>query len=59
MGPGLLESVYEIVLAHALKKRGLKVERQVPVAIVFEGRSDYRRQRNSGLKFVENVISVH
>ena len=35
MGPGLLESVYEIVLAHALKKRGLKVERQVPVEIVF------------------------
>jgi len=37
LGPGLLESVYEIVLADALKKRGLKVERQMPVAIVFEG----------------------
>jgi iron complex transport system substrate-binding protein len=24
LGPGLLESVYEVVLAHALEKRGLK-----------------------------------
>ena len=37
MGPGLLENVYEIVLAHALKKRGLRVKRQVPVPIVFDG----------------------
>ena len=37
IGPGLLESVYEVILAHELKKRDLKVERQVPVAIVFEG----------------------
>jgi iron complex transport system substrate-binding protein len=37
LGPGLLESVYEAVLAHELKKRGLKVERQKPVPIVFEG----------------------
>ena len=36
MGPGLLESVYEIVLAHMLKKRGLKVERQMPVDIIFD-----------------------
>jgi GxxExxY protein len=35
LGPGLLESVYEVILAHELKKRGLKVELQVPVAIVF------------------------
>lgn len=37
LGPGLLESVYEITLAHELTKRGLKVERQVPVPIVYEG----------------------
>ena len=36
LGPGLLESVYEVVLAYELKKRGLKVERQVPVPIVYE-----------------------
>ena len=36
LGPGLLESVYEIVLSYELKKRGLKVERQMPVAIVYD-----------------------
>jgi GxxExxY protein len=37
LGPGLLETVYEIVLARELTNRGLKVERQVPVAIVYKG----------------------
>lgn len=37
LGPGLLESVYEIVLEHALRQRGLQVERQVPVTITFKG----------------------
>lgn len=35
LGPGLLESVYEVVLANELKQRGLGVERQVPVPITF------------------------
>jgi GxxExxY protein len=30
LGPGLLELVYEVTLAHKLEKRGLKVQRQVP-----------------------------
>lgn len=37
LGPGLLESVYEVVLAHRLALRGLKVQRQVMVGIVFDG----------------------
>jgi GxxExxY protein len=37
LGPGLLETVYEIVLAHQLQAKGLKVERQVPVPIVYQG----------------------
>lgn len=37
LGPGLLESVYETVLAHELQQRGLAVQRQVPIAIVYEG----------------------
>jgi len=37
LGPGLLESVYETVLAGALGRRGLKVDRQVPVDIVYDG----------------------
>jgi len=37
LGPGLLESVYEIVLAHELQKRGLQVKRQMVVPIVYQG----------------------
>ena len=37
LGPGLLESVYEILLAHELQQRGLRVERQVAIPIVFHG----------------------
>jgi len=37
LGPGLLETVYEVVLARELEKRGLRVERQVPVPILYGG----------------------
>ena len=37
LGPGLLETVYEVALAHELRKRGLRVRRQVPVPIEFDG----------------------
>lgn len=37
LGPGLLESVYEICLAHELKKRGLRVQRQVDLPVVYDG----------------------
>jgi len=37
LGPGLLESVYEVVLAAALQRRGLKVERQKPIAFTYDG----------------------
>lgn len=37
IGPGLLESVYEIVLAEELQQRGLSVKRQVPVTLRYKG----------------------
>jgi GxxExxY protein len=37
LGPGLLESVYEICMLHELHKRGLKAERQVGLPIVYDG----------------------
>ena len=37
LGPGLFESVYEVILAHELRKRGLKAERQVSVEIEWDG----------------------
>jgi GxxExxY protein len=37
LGPGLLETVYEVALSHELQQRGLKVERQVPIPIEYSG----------------------
>ena len=37
LGPGLLESVYEAVLAAVLTRRGLRVERQKVVPLEFDG----------------------
>jgi GxxExxY protein len=37
LGPGLLESVYEVVLARDLMCRGFQVERQKPITFEFEG----------------------
>ena len=37
LGPGLMESVYEILLARMLEERGFKVERQKSIAIEFDG----------------------
>jgi len=37
LGPGLLESVYEITMAHQLQEKGFVVARQVPVAIAYRG----------------------
>ena len=38
LGPGLLESVYVTCLVIELESRGLKVQREVPVPIVYLGR---------------------
>lgn len=36
MGPGLLESVYRILLAHELRKRGLEVQIEEPVLVRYD-----------------------
>ena len=36
-GPGLLESVYQDALAYELAQRGLKVEKEVQVPVVYNG----------------------
>ncbi len=36
LGPGLLESAYEACLAFELTKRGLHIERQKPVPVIYE-----------------------
>ena len=37
LGPGLLETVYEAILADELTRRGLQIERQIPIPIVYHG----------------------
>jgi GxxExxY protein len=36
LGPGLLESVYENSLAYDLRAKGLKVDQQVPVSLIYK-----------------------
>lgn len=38
LGPGLLESVYEVLLADELIRKGMSVHQQVPIAIEYNGR---------------------
>lgn len=37
LGPGLFETVYEVILAYNLEKRGLSVNRQVAIPIEYQG----------------------
>ncbi len=37
VGPGLLESVYEAILAYELRRKGLRVDRQVSIPIAYQG----------------------
>ncbi|OPZ82427.1 MAG: hypothetical protein BWY76_02718 [bacterium ADurb.Bin429] len=36
LGPGLLESVYEVALAHELQKRRLSITRQQPIGVMYD-----------------------
>jgi GxxExxY protein len=68
LGPGLIESAYEVCLAHEMNKQGLKVQKQVALPVVYDSvRLDagYRldllvEQRIIiELKAVERLIPIH
>jgi GxxExxY protein len=68
LGPGLLESVYEVVLSYELKKRGLTPQRQKPMPIMYDNirfdeafRSDLvvNGKVIAELKSVEALLPVH
>ena len=68
VGPGLLESVYEALLAGALERRGLLVERQAVIRFEYDGilfdegfRADLLVERRVivELKSVERLARVH
>src|SRR3990172_9041481 len=67
-GPGLLESAYQKCLAHQLTKRGLKVECEVTLPIVFDGETITSGYRIDTLvnkcviienKTVEQLLPIH
>lgn len=56
LGPGLLESVYEVILAYELKNRGLSVDRQVSIPIEY-----HRIKFDEGFRvdiLVENKVII-
>jgi GxxExxY protein len=68
LGPGLLESVYEVLLGSMLMERGLEVERQKPIPITFRGKrfdEGFRADIVVGkfvlveLKSIETLARVH
>jgi GxxExxY protein len=68
LGPGLLESVYETVLAGALVRHGIQVDRQLPVDIEYDGmrfpaafRLDLlvERQLILEIKSIESLKNLH
>jgi GxxExxY protein len=68
IGPGLLESVYEVLLAHELSTRGLKVARQLSVPVIYEGiQFEHGYQLDLlvedkvivEIKSIEQVIGIH
>ncbi len=68
LGPGLLESIYEVCLAHELKKSPMKVEQQLAVPVVYDGirfetgfRLDLLVEDSVlvELKAVEKIMPVH
>jgi GxxExxY protein len=68
LGPGLLESAYQICLIRKLRKRGLRVESQVPIAVQYDGETldaGYRADLLVEglvlveLKSVEVVLPIH
>jgi GxxExxY protein len=68
LGPGLLESTYEVCLAHELSKVGLTVARQVALPVVYDNMeldAGYRIDLLVGdvvileLKVVEKLLPIH
>lgn len=56
LGPGLLESTYEAVLAKRLRNRGLRVDRQRPMPLVIDG-EDFGEAYRLDL-FVNDLVVV-
>lgn len=68
LGPGLLESAYEECLAHEMRLRGLRFDRQMPLPVTYKGvnldcgyRLDFLVEKSVvlELKAVEAIVPIH
>ena len=68
LGPGIFESVYENILAYELKKAGLRIKRQHPIPVIWDGvkmdqgfRADIIVENKViiEIKSVEYIAAVH
>ena len=68
MGPGLLESTYEVCLGHELRKAGLKVDTQISLPIIYDDifiEAGYRIDLMVEdsvvveLKSIERILPIH
>ena len=68
LGPGLLEGIYEVCLVYELHKRGIKVQQQVTLPVIYDGlrleaglRLDLLVEEKMivELKTVEMILPIH
>jgi GxxExxY protein len=68
LGPGLLESTYEVCLSHELRKSGLKVDSQIALPIIYDDifiEAGYRIDLMVEdsvvieLKSIERILPIH
>jgi GxxExxY protein len=68
LGPGFIESIYEYALVYELRKRGLKVEQQLEVPVIYDGSVEVGKHRLDlfvegeiviDLKVISELLDVH
>ncbi len=68
LGPGLLEGIYELAMIHELGKKGVKVQKQVALPVIYDGVNFDAGLRLDllvegciilELKAVESILPVH
>ena len=68
LGPGFIESIYEKALVYELHKRGLRVEQQLEVPILYDGSIEVGKHRLdlliegeivADLKAISELLDIH
>jgi GxxExxY protein len=68
LGPGFIESIYENALVYELRKRGLKVEQQLEMPVIYDGNVEVGKHRLDllvegeiviDLKAISELLDVH